>query len=132
MGLFGVEVWGRPPFDVLRRVGHLLGGMDLDPVLTAWEDLRLVAAVSGVKTSGGELRAVLEVVGALEYAKRLYGKLSAGQKKRVLLAAALLGRPELLILDSTWLPAWRSWIWLRGWRLAESLCFSPLMQLTSP
>jgi ABC-2 type transport system ATP-binding protein len=97
--LFGVEVRGRPPFDVLRRVGYLLEGMDLDPALTAWENLRLVAAVGGVKTSDGELRAVLEAVGALEYAKRLYGKLSAGQKKRVLLAAALLGRPELLILD---------------------------------
>jgi len=97
--LFDVEVRGKPPFDVLRRVGYLLEGMDLDPALTAWENLRLAAAVGGVKTSDGELRAVLEAVGALEYAKRLYGKLSAGQKKRVLLAAALLGRPELLILD---------------------------------
>ncbi len=34
---FGVEVWGRPLFDVLRRVGYLLGGMGLDPALTAWE-----------------------------------------------------------------------------------------------
>ncbi len=66
MRLFGVEVWGRPLFDVLRRVGYLLGGVDLDPALTAWENLRLVAAVGGVK-----LRAVLEVVGALECAKRL-------------------------------------------------------------
>jgi ABC-type multidrug transport system ATPase subunit len=68
---------------VLRRVGYLLEGMDLDPALTAWENLRLVATVGGVKTSDGEVRAVLEAVGLW---KRLYGKLSAGQ--RVLLAAA--------------------------------------------
>ncbi len=99
MRLFGVEVWGRPLFDVLRRVGYLLGGVALDPALTAWENLKLVAAVGGVRASEGELRAVLGAVGALEYAKRLYGKLSVGQKKRVLLAAALLGWPELLVLD---------------------------------
>jgi ABC-2 type transport system ATP-binding protein len=61
--LFGVEVRGRPPFDVLRRVGYLLEGMGLDPALTAWENLRLAAAIGGVKTSDGELRAVLEAVG---------------------------------------------------------------------
>ncbi len=61
--LFGVEVWGRPLFDVLRRVGYLLGGVALDPALTAWENLRLVAAIGGVKTSEGELRAVLGAVG---------------------------------------------------------------------
>ena len=37
--------------------------MGLDPALTAWENLRLVAAVGGVKTSDGELRAVLEAGG---------------------------------------------------------------------
>jgi ABC-type multidrug transport system ATPase subunit len=68
--LFGVEVWGRPPFDVLRRVGYLLEGIGLDPALTAWENLRLVAAIGGVKTSDGELRAVLEAVGLWKRAVR--------------------------------------------------------------
>jgi len=97
--LFGVEVGGRPPFDVLRKVGYLLEDMGLDPLLTVWENLKLVAVINGVRASHGELKTALEAVGALDYAKRLYGKLSAGQKRRVLIAAALLGEPELLILD---------------------------------
>jgi zinc/manganese transport system ATP-binding protein len=41
----------------------------------------------------------LEVVGAVPYAGRPIGELSGGEQQRLLIAQALVGRPELLLLD---------------------------------
>jgi zinc/manganese transport system ATP-binding protein len=41
----------------------------------------------------------IELVGAGEYAKRPVGELSGGEQQRLLIAQALVGQPELLILD---------------------------------
>ena len=42
---------------------------------------------------------VIELVGAQSYASRAIGELSGGEQQRLLIAAALIRRPELLILD---------------------------------
>ncbi len=45
------------------------------------------------------VREVIELVGATSYAERPIGELSGGEQQRLLIAAALVRRPELLILD---------------------------------
>jgi zinc/manganese transport system ATP-binding protein len=46
-----------------------------------------------------QVEEMLEAVGALEFADARVGELSGGEQQRVLLAHALMGRPQLLLLD---------------------------------
>jgi len=45
------------------------------------------------------LEQVIEVVGAADYARRPIGRCSGGEQQRLLIAQALIRRPELLLLD---------------------------------
>jgi ABC-2 type transport system ATP-binding protein len=83
---------------VLRRVGAMIEAPSLYPFLTARDMLHALARVSGF----GELAhidAVLARVGLSEAAHRRARTYSMGMRQRLALAAALLTRPELLILD---------------------------------
>ena len=59
---------------------------------------RLVAPKRGADRHR-RLEKVIELVGATDYARRPIGRSSGGEQQRLLIAQALLRRPELLLLD---------------------------------
>jgi ABC-2 type transport system ATP-binding protein len=95
----GVQVLGRPAGSApLRsRVGYVTQAPSVYADLTVAENLRYFAAVLGAPS--GDVNRVVGEVGLEEYVDSLIASLSGGQRARVSLAAALLGTPELLVLD---------------------------------
>jgi daunorubicin resistance ABC transporter ATP-binding subunit len=73
----------------------------LDPNLTARENLVLMARLRGHgRTDSGRIAdALLERFDGAEFASRLVKQLSGGQRRRIDLAAGLIDRPTLLVLD---------------------------------
>jgi ABC-2 type transport system ATP-binding protein len=81
----------------LRRVGALLEGPAMWPSLTARQNLVVLARLGGQDED--RIPPVLELVGLADRADDKFGKFSLGMKQRLGIAAALLGDPELLVLD---------------------------------
>jgi len=79
------------------RVGYVTQAPSVYGDLTVAENLRYFAAILGAPSSDVD-RGVAEV-GLEDYVDSLTASLSGGQRARVSLAAALLGTPELLVLD---------------------------------
>ena len=80
-----------------ERVGYVTQAPSVYGDLTVLENLRYFAAIVG---AGRERVAeVLEAVSLTDREGQLTESLSGGQRARVSLASALLGRPELLVLD---------------------------------
>ena len=80
-----------------RRVGALLESGDFDPGRTGRNHLRALGLASGVDF--GRVDELLELVELDRAADRPAGGYSLGMRQRLGLAAALLGEPELLVLD---------------------------------
>ncbi|MCA2979266.1 MAG: ABC transporter ATP-binding protein [Myxococcaceae bacterium] len=95
-----VTVLGGAPGDVpvRARIGYLPERMHLPAALSARQFLRSVATLKGLAPSDGELSRALERVGLANDGQRI-GSFSKGMRQRLGLAAAMLGAPELLILD---------------------------------
>jgi ABC-2 type transport system ATP-binding protein len=99
-----VEVLGFFPqqTDMLRsRVGVLPQDAILPPIEQVGEFLTTLARLQMVpaKDAKATARAVLEEVGGMEWWKVKCGALSHGMAKRVQLAQALLGSPDVVLLD---------------------------------
>ena len=98
-----VRLFGCAPRSVeaRRRLGYLPELSYLHPFLTARETLLYYAGLCGLKRAVATERArqLLEMVGLADVAKRPVSGFSKGMARRVALAAALIGKPELLVLD---------------------------------
>jgi len=81
----------------LREVGALLEAKAIHPSRTARNHLRWLAQSNGI--SPGRVDAVLEQVGLTSVARKRAGTFSLGMSQRLGIAAALLGDPEVLLLD---------------------------------
>jgi ABC-2 type transport system ATP-binding protein len=79
------------------RIGYVTQEPSVYGDLTVTENLRFFAAVLGVPSS--DVQRVIEAVDLTSHANDRVDRLSGGQRSRASLAAALLGSPELLVLD---------------------------------
>ncbi|HYD42460.1 MAG TPA: ABC transporter ATP-binding protein [Anaeromyxobacter sp.] len=84
---------------IRARVGYLPERLRLAPAWTPLEVLESVARMKGVAHGRAAALALLDEVGMAGAARRRVGAFSKGMKQRVGLAAALVGAPELLLLD---------------------------------
>jgi ABC-2 type transport system ATP-binding protein len=94
-----VEVLGLPAGDkrLRNRVGYVTQAPSVYDDLTITENLRFFARVLGVPAE--EVRRCIAAVDLTSRADHVVSKLSGGQRSRVSLAAALLGHPDVLVLD---------------------------------
>lgn len=81
----------------LTRVGTVLDSRGFHPALTGKQNLRVVAAAAGIPDARvDEVLALVELTDAQNKRMKNY---SLGMKQRLALAGAILGDPEILILD---------------------------------
>jgi len=117
-----VDVLGRPAGspELRPRVAYVTQAPSVYDDLTVVENVRFFGKVLGVED--GAVEQVMETVGLADRPDQLVANLSGGQRSRVSLATALLGDPELLVLDEPTVgldPVLRADLWDTFHRLAD-------------
>ena len=102
------------------RIGYVTQEPSVYRDLTVTENLRFFAAVLGAPAD--DVDRVIDAVDLRSHAHQRVDRLSGGQESRASLAAALLGSPELLVLDEPTVgldPVLRRDLWSLFHRLAD-------------
>ena len=90
---FGKE----PTHEQRKKIGALLETPLFYPYLTGYDNLKIIAAIKDAAPS--EINDVLKVVSLEDRKNSKFKTYSLGMKQRLAIAAALLGDPEVMILD---------------------------------
>ena len=109
---------GSPP--LRRRIGYVTQAPSVYGDLTVRENLRYFARILGAPP--GRIEETIETVGLGGQAGQVVHTLSGGERSRVSLATALLGRPDVLVLDEPTVgldPVLRRDLWQTFHRLAD-------------
>jgi ABC-2 type transport system ATP-binding protein len=97
----GSATFGGRPYqqieEPVRHVGAVLEATSFHPSRRAEDHLKMVAMSAGIPLI--RVEEVLDLVGLADVGRRRVGKFSLGMRQRLQLATALLGDPEILILD---------------------------------
>ena len=93
-----VTIFNRSPLllEARRNVGVMMQEVTLPPEQRVQDLIDLTASYYPDPLS---VKEVMEITDITPLAKRSYGKMSGGQKRKVQFAMALVGRPRLLFLD---------------------------------
>lgn len=98
-----IEIFGKNLLthrnEILKQVGAVIEKPDLYKYLSAYQNLRIFAKMSGVKVTKELLMAQLKMVGLDERAHSKVKTFSQGMKQRLGIAVALVHNPKLIILD---------------------------------
>ena len=104
-----------------HRVAYDTQGASVYADLSVRENLRYFASVLGAPSD--DVDRVIAEVGLTDHVQQSVAALSGGQINRVSLGAALLGEPELIVLDEPTVgldPVLRAELWAMFRRIAES------------
>ena len=97
ISVLGQKLNDKNRLSILRKVGSLIESPSYYGHLTARENLEIVRSLRSLPK--GEIDAALDAVRLTGTGNKQVGKFSLGMKQRLGIAAALMGRPKLMILD---------------------------------
>ena len=91
----------REPLEVKKRIGYVPESGSLFDALTGIEFLMMVVDLKGLDSRDSRTRVheLAEIFGLQDSLKNRLGAYSKGMRQKVLIIAALLGNPDVLILD---------------------------------